>query len=408
MEDQARGKREVTHSRMLSTTQVASEYNITPRKLRYHLQRNEIPGAYKDTQGRWLIPEDSLESFVGQIENQISVMERILAYWSRLTSRPWWQLVALLIGALSIIGLIVGLLVDVPELLEPSPVAVPQATVYEENVPGLPLTTVPSQLRELLPEARLMTSVSIDLNGSPPNEFIISWGENYYDPDLAVFGYDIGKGWQPLLQLRDLAEGCDLGPFYEGVLNLYNDTKRQLVLSCMHTIGGYGFYFEVYQYSDLGLMDRIFSSKNGGAAGLADVPVDIQIINEKLYVYVLDGIYLCTWVDHSLACERAKIDPGPNVVIVEYWIDEDEHVRLSQKSVNLEVGQYLGLRARSPEDARGVDRIQYSANGTLQERADYYYAAQAGDNSFTIGFVGPFPAELDVTIVDPIDSSFTP
>ena len=176
----------------------------------------------------------------------------------------------------------------------------------------------------------------------------------------------------------------------------------------MHTIGGYGFYFEVYQYSDLGLMDRIFSSKNGGAAGLADVPVDIQIINEKLYVYVLDGIYLCTWVDHSLACERAKIDPGPNVVIVEYWIDEDEHVRLSQKSVNLEVGQYLGLRARSPEDARGVDRIQYSANGTLQERADYYYAAQAGDNSFTIGFVGPFPAELDVTIVDPIDSSFTP
>lgn len=393
-----------TSSRFLSTAQVAAKYPISPHSLRRYLRENQIPGAYKDPQGQWRIPEYAVEEFLSESKPSENIVEQLLDYWELLKSRPSWRLGAILIGSLAVMATIIGLLVDIPELLnnsgEPSVVALPR------------------EIQRQLPDDISLSFWPVDLNGILPNEYVVSWAMQNHPPDkpfedvIEVFGYDPIEGWNSLLRLHELSPLCgNIGPAYDGTVDLFGDHNRQIVLSTGCGTGLVLIYFEVFQYNELGLMERIYTSGDSDASGLSGIQ-SIRVINENLYVETFEGIHQCSWRNDTLACDEVIIDPGAHLVTVEYWVDEDDGVQLSQSSVSLEVGQYLDIKARSLDDLYRIDnRIYYTHDGVLKQRAGYYYAAKPGKDVINIG---PFYEEasyqgtIDVLVIDPVDTPFSP
>ena len=152
-------------------------------------------------------------------------------------------------------------------------------------------------------------------------------------------------------------------------------------------------------------MERIFPESDQEwtpeMIGLENSSQWIEIADEKLYIHTQYGLYHCTWENDFLSCEKYEIDLGPNLITVEYWVDEEGGIQVSQNSVTLEVGQYLNVRPRTPEDSRPS---LYDGNGVLEMKADYFYAAQVGDNFVIIGHYGP-SRTVEIMVIDPERSS---
>lgn len=402
MDDQAVSEENRNHSRLLSTRQAAEEYRVSPRKLRRHLREEEIDGAYKDSSGHWCIPEYSLQRFLSQVDtDQKGVIEGVLDYWSLVQSRPPLRLAALLIGFFVIVATIVGFLVDLPELVAgfiPDRLETPLSV--EVSALPTPIPALPTGIIELISGAQVLTYASVDLDGDSVDEFVVSWKpDSLGKVTVSVFGYDTNNGWQSLLQLNQIWETCPFTSiYYEGSINLFHDSTRQIVLSSGCGTGTLMVYFEVYQYNELGLMERIFPK--GGyewaseLLGLESSMQRIEIVEDKLFVYTQLGLYRCFWANNALSCSELEIDTGPNLVAIDYWVDAEGNVQVSQDRVTLEVGQYLSIKSQAPEDAQP---IRFKHNGVLQMRADYFYAAQTGENRIILGY-GPMRG-IDIKVI---------
>lgn len=277
--------------------------------------------------------------------------------------------------------------------LERPPSLMPTSTIGPTPTPN----AYEVQIENLLdPNLKVLEKSIVNLDGTGPNEIVVSYEntsiENHVSSSslkeledrtgLMVFSFSETNGWISVLQLPKLEAGCGFYYGDYGIVNLFQDESRQLVVWLNCGTGAF-LNFEIYQYRGLGFLERIY--KNETREALTGEPVyewlesGIFIANEQLFVSHPHGLYQYIWNGEDIVATSNSIDPGPNGITIEYWVNSDGSLHASQENVTLEVGQYLYLKqiegGNYPEDPR----IQFSNIDVLSfETPAIYFAKSEG------------------------------
>lgn len=298
------------------------------------------------------------------------------------------------IFVLTVIGILFGIYDDsgmrelitnqnaVPTLFTQTPGPTPTINSHEVQVESL-----------MEPPIEVVEKSIVNLDGAGPDEIIVHYEdtsiENHVSSSsleeleeregLIVFSYSESEGWHPVLQLPKLEAGCGFYYGDYGIVDLFQNESRQLVV-WLNCGTGYFLNFEIYQYRGLGFLERIYINEPQdsltGEFNYQWMESGIYIANEQLFVSHPQGLYQYIWEDERIVAVENAIDPGPNGVVVEYWVNSDGSLQASQEVITLKPGQYLYLKQIEGGNYPDDPRIQFSNIDVLSFKAPAIYIAK--------------------------------
>ncbi|MCC6607880.1 MAG: hypothetical protein IT327_32035 [Anaerolineae bacterium] len=300
----------------------------------------------------------------------------------------------LIVFVLTVIGILFGIYDDS---------GLREFTTNQESTPSHftqtpgPTPTVNShevQVESLMdPQIKVVEKSIVNLDGAGPDEIIVHYEdtsiENHVSSSsleeleeregLIVFSYSGSEGWRPVLRLPNLEAGCGFYFGDYGIVDLFQNESRQLVV-WLNCGTGYFLNFEIYQYRGLGFLERIYINEPQdsltGEFNYQWMESGIYIANEQLFVSHPQGLYQYIWEDEKIVAVENAVDPGPNGVVVEYWVNSDGSLQASQEVVTLKLGQYLYLKQIEGGNYPDDPRIQFSNIDVLSFEAPAIYIAK--------------------------------